>query len=820
MVSGGMAESDVGGPVMNLVPKSGGNRFAGQVFWNTAGSWSRGDNLDDYLRSRQTPITLGPGIIGSYDFNPSYGGPIMRDRLWFWTAFRKFETAQGVEGVVANKYALDPAHWDYLRDPTLPGRNVQGRNIFQGRLTAQVTPVNRVMFTHEYQLRCEGSTLTTAGDGCRQRGADWIGLGSATQSPEANTGYFKLPYYVTQATWTAPVTGRTLLEAGFSRYAYWTNGGPGIVPPDGTMALIPVTEVAAIDGHPANFTYRAVNSYFNNWNNSGSWRASMSYVTGTHSFKVGYQGYYAVYNTLTVTNDSLLAYRFQNRIANRFTYRLPMWRTADRSRTNSLYVQDTWTRGRLTVQGGVRYDHAWSFSPDDGNGTEVSSRFNAAPITFPLTPGVDAFNDITPRVGVAYDLVGNGKTAIKFNIGHYLAPATNDSRYTLNNPAQATKIVTTVDRNWADDNGNNVVDCDILNPAAQSGPGRDTCGAVTGNFLNFGKTGNNVARVNPEILHGWGVRPNDWQWGVNLQHELMERVSLEAGYNRRHFRFKYGTPAGQGTVIDNVLVAPSDYEKWTITAPSDPRLPGGGGYPIAMYALTAAAAARGAQNYITTDSDFGPERKDYWHGVDITLNARLPNSLNLQVGTSSGRAATDNCATQVLIDSPDPRNCHNVEPFLTTLRGSAAYTIPRVDVLIAATMRSQSGIPLSTNLLLTGAMGNGAQWQVPNTVVQQLLGRLPPGALATGTTLVPLLDTEHRLYGPRRNQIDMRFAKIVRYQNTRTNVGVDLGNLLNSNQALTYQTNYEYNQPNGGAWLDPATILQPRFARFSVTFSF
>src|SRR5688572_21264205 len=197
MVSGGMAESDVGGPVMNLVPKSGGNRFAGQVFWNTAGDWSRGDNLDDHLRTLQTPITLGPGIIGSYDFNPSYGGPIKRDRLWFWGAFRKFETAQGVEGVFANKFALDPAHWDYQRDPTLPGRNVQGRNILQGRLTAQVTPVHRVMFTHEYQLRCEGSTLTTAGEGCRQRGADWIGLGSATQSPEANTGYFKLPYYVT-----------------------------------------------------------------------------------------------------------------------------------------------------------------------------------------------------------------------------------------------------------------------------------------------------------------------------------------------------------------------------------------------------------------------------------------------------------------------------------------------------------------------------------------------------------------------------------------------------------------------------------------------
>src|SRR5439155_21220573 len=151
VVSGGMGETDVGGPVMNLVPKTGGNKFAGQIFLNTAGDWSRGDNLDDHLRTLQTPITLGPGIIGSYDFNPSFGGPIKKDKLWFWGAFRKFNTAQGVEGIFANKFALDPAHWDYQKDTSISARNVQGRNIYQGRVTAQVTPTNRVMFSHEYQ---------------------------------------------------------------------------------------------------------------------------------------------------------------------------------------------------------------------------------------------------------------------------------------------------------------------------------------------------------------------------------------------------------------------------------------------------------------------------------------------------------------------------------------------------------------------------------------------------------------------------------------------------------------------------------------------
>src|SRR5205823_12103661 len=161
----------------------------------------------------------------------------------------------------------------------------------------------------------------------------------------------------------------------------------------------------------------------------------------------------------------------------------------------------------------------------------------------------------------------------------------------------------------------------------------------------------------------------------------------------------------------------SDYTAWTINAPIDPRLPNGGGYPITSYVMTAAAAARPAQTYITLATDYGSERTDYWHGVDITLNARLRNQLNLQVGTSTGRGVIDNCATTALIDAPDLRGCHNVEPFLTTLRGSAAYTIPKIDVLIAATIRSQSGLPLGiATVPVGGLLLNGAIWNVPNTI--------------------------------------------------------------------------------------------------------
>ena len=131
------------------------------------------------------------------------------------------------------------------------------------------------------------------------------------------------------------------------------------------------------------------------------------------------------------------------------------------------------------------------------------------------------YNDITPRLGIAYDLFGNGKTALKVNVGKYVEAATADVIYSSNNPAA--RIVTRVGsgagsaaRGWTDGNGNYVVDCDLLNPAAQNNlaTGGDLCAALGGNNLNFGNANPNTTTINPAILGGWGVRPYDWQFGV------------------------------------------------------------------------------------------------------------------------------------------------------------------------------------------------------------------------------------------------------------------------------------------------------------------
>jgi hypothetical protein len=831
-VSGGMGESDTGGPVMNIVPRAGGNSFRGQFFANYVGEKMRGDNLTDELKAPPISITETPGIIKAYDSSITYSGPVKRDRVWFLGSYRKLNTDTAVEGIVANANAGNLTRWDWVRDDSLPARQSQGRAMYQMRASAQVTSKNRVNFSHEYQTRCEGAPLRREStNGCHTRGQNWIASAGTTTSPEAATAYIDFPYWLTQATWTNPLTNRILLEGGYSRLSYDHAGGPGQLPPDGIFD-IGVTEQSttanAALGYTspvprANYVYRALSQYADNWSNPNHWRASMSYVTGTHNMKVGYQGSFLINNTDRVRNDTLLAYRFNQGSPNRFSIAIPEWHTADRTSVAAIFVQDTWTRNRLTLQGALRYDRAWSYSPGgDLNGAPGTSRLNPQPIAFETTKSVDAFNDLTPRFGAAYDVFGNGRTAVKFNMGHYLDAATNDSAYTRNNPAN--RIVTTMDRNWTDNNTNKVVDCNLLNFAAQ-GPTQtganqtaDTCAVVTGNDLNFGGTSGNITQVNPKTLSGWGVRENDWQWGLTVQQELMPRMSIEVGYARRWFK---GV-----TLTDNLARTPDEYNSYTITAPSDSRLPGGGGYQVTTYVPTAAAALEAAQNYITFQTDFGPEETNYWHGVDVTLNARTRWGLTFSGGTSTGRSVQDSCATDGKIDSPDKRNCRDVDPFQTTFRGLASYTIPWVGVLVSGTVRSQPEVERAANLNLPNSTTSPACAPNPASCVTLLglLGRLPAGSLANGTTTIALLDNDHRVYtGERRTQVDMRFAKILRFRGTRADIGVDLQNLMNTNYATAYEGTYQYSIGNtaaGGTWANPTAIYAPRFARLNLTLSF
>jgi hypothetical protein len=839
LISGGLGEAETGGPSINIVPKSGGNQFRGAAFYSTSGDWATSNNLDDELRA--LGITRPPTLRSNWDTSFSMGGPIKRDRLWFFANVRAWANAAVVDGIFANAFAGDASHWDPSINQSIEARTAEARKIVAGRLTAQVTPRNRVTFSHDYQRRCGGSTLKTDGDGCRQAGGDWIAsgrtFGADTVSPETFPGYHDFPYNTTQATYSAPVSSRTLIEAGLSRFTYGY-ARFGMAAPDGLMDLIPVTEQTGIYGRP-NFSYRGVFDpldfgFNDNDALNSSWRASVSYVTGAHNLKVGYMGSFVDVRNGRVPNHEQLRYTFNsnapataactiqggNRLCpvNVSYFLSPRWDQHDNTQTMSFYGQDQWTVGRLTLQGGLRYDRAWSWAPAEGNGTTQTSKFNPNPITFDETVSVRGYNDITPRFGLSYDLFGNGRTALKVQGGKYLEAATGDVIYSSNNPAA--RIITRIGsgpvgaRGWTDGNRNFIVDCDLLNPAEQNrlASGGDLCASVGGAGLNFGNANPNSTTINPEILGGWGVRPNDWQLGVSMQHELVPRVSVEAAYNRRWW--------GNFFVTDNVLTTAADYDVYSLPIPEHENLPGAGEM-ASFVAITQAASNRGSQNYMTSEKDYGDARTSYWHGADFTATARLANGFMIQGGTSTGRAVRDNCdvtqALPELLGTARVDSCDVTEQWTTAFRGLASYTLPKIGVLISASMRSIEVTPGGG--VATSGISLAANYVVPNTVIAQALGRLPANALATGTTTVNLLNPGQIYSLERTNLVDMRFAKILRFRGSRTDVGMDLYNLFNSNVTTAYQQTYEY-RTNGAAWLTPTGIAAPRLARFNVTFNF
>jgi hypothetical protein len=289
---------------------------------------------------------------------------------------------------------------------------------------------------------------------------------------------------------------------------------------------------------------------------------------------------------------------------------------------------------------------------------------------------------------------------------------------------------------------------------------------------------------------------------------------VDAGYSHRWF---HGVQ-----VTDNINRSPSDYVSYTLTAPTDSRLAGGGGYPIKVYVPTNAAANVAAQSVVTFQKDFGAEQDNHYDGVDITLNARLKQGLTLQMGSTTGRSIVDACATggftqsstatlptAAQVDSPDLRSCRAADPFQTTVRGLAAYTIPKIGVLVSVTARSQP------------VQARTATWNVPNSVITNLLGFLPSGSTAAGTTAFALQDADHRIWDDsRRTQVDMRLAKVLRFGRTRSDIGIDLTNLLNSNYATAWDNTYQYGVANGGTWNNASTVYTPRFARLNFTVSF
>ena len=805
ITTGGLGEAEMGGPQLNIVPKEGGNVVRGSFYAAGVTEGMIGSNFTQELRDRGLTT---PGTTRKvWDFNLGVGGPIRKDLMWFYATRRDEGSERTVPGMFANANAGDPTKWTYVADTSRPAVLAASYKMTAVRLTTQATPRNKFVLFWDEQQPCEGGAYPGfSGNACRTSGDGEVFAGStaaptpsasATNAPET-AAYRNHGNRVYQTRWTAPATNRLLFEAGYG--AYRSRWGGKEIPGLNQRELIRVNEQCAAgcldNGNIPGLNYRSGNWSSNiNWNNQ--WNAAASFVTGAHNVKVGYQGALLYDDRKNFTNQHFLQYRVNNGVPDQLTLSISEFGVRQRVRFNAFYVQEQWTRGRMTLTGALRYDNAWSYYPEQ---TVGPVRFLPTPLNFAHTTGVEGYHDLTPRGGVAFDVFGNGKTSVKVNFGRYLEAAQNGGLFTALNPTG--RLQTTTTRTWTDANRNFNADCNLLSPAAQDlrASGGDFCGANTN--ANFG-TPVFASTLDPDLLSGWSVRAGDWQYGVSVQQEVLPRVAVEVGYQRRWLV--------NFTATDNRARAPEDHTEFGVTIPADPRLPnGGGGVLTGLYNVTQAASVRLNDNFETLASNFA-DRTQATNSFNMNVTARARNGLTLQGGFNTAKTDADYCELRERLPEQttggaNPTNpwCNTSTGFVTRFTGLGTYMIPKIEVQIAGTFRSDQGGDLAAN------------WAAPNSAT---VGLNRPFAGVAGNTITVNLIEPGTLYGDRVSQVDLRFAKILRFGRTRTNVGFDVYNITNGAPVLSYNQTFIPNQAVS-TWLRPTSVLQSRFVKLSAQIDF
>jgi hypothetical protein len=813
--SGGLGEAETAGATLNIIPRDGGNDFSGTFFMSGANGSMQGSN---YTQELQDAGLRSPQELRKvFEFNPMGGGRIVRDKLWFYATYRSLSAENTVPGMFANRNAGDPTKWVVDFDTSRPAYNDNIDWNAIGRITWQISPRNKFSFSHSQQYSRRNSE----------------GGGQATRTPEAVGQTLYTPGFIQSATWASPMTNRLLFEAGWADYfAKYANSGPRV---DGThnSSMISVVEQCSnatlcpqFGGIP-NLVYRLHQPLQQGFENHqigtiAQMRASASYIPGAHSLKFGYQGNVSHPSQSYFNVTPFIQYRFNNGVPNQLTQTAIFPGTVKYQRNilmTSFYAQDTYTRDRLTLQGGIRFDSIGTGYPDTGVG---GPDYQLMPTRIFYAAGTTDevhWKDITPRGAAAYDLFGNGRTAVKFNIGKYLTALTASNSDLDLHPLIRTTPQTT--RTWNDltypvgdpRRGNFVPDCDLISPDLNG-----ECGRMDNQ--NFGKEVF-TKRFDQELIHGWGKRTYNWEMGLSVQQELLPRVGLTVGYFRRWF--------GNFYTADNLLTTAGDYTSFSIPVPVDPRLPGGGGGTVTgLYNLVPNKVGQ-EDMYQQLSSNFG-EQIERWQGIDVSVNARLRNGLTVQGGTSTGARFQDNCAIRGILPETyswdntvavqttrvtttagststsglQNYSCRVDEPMRTSFRGLATYTIPKVDIQVSGTWRSDPGDELRADYVVTSA------------VAQPSLGR----PLSSGNVTVNLIP-RGTLYGARVNNMDLRLAKIFRFRGTRAQFGADVYNLLNTDVVTTYNNGYSApTATQGSIWLTPNAILPARYVRLNMQLDF
>jgi hypothetical protein len=751
VTGGGTAEQPFSGTVTNVIPKEGGNTFSGSLYLAYASSDLSRSNLTPELSAQGfTPNGLS-NIVKLWDIQPAFGGRLIRDKLWFFASYRDSFTTITRAGVYDN---LTPRGWRITPDLNRPALNKLTNGSKNLRLTWQVSPKNKISLFSDFQ------PMVAYNHGYE-----------TPKSPETNPYTPYQPNSYTIANWSSPLTSRWLLEAGAINQSVDNNKRRQT--PETCFCSAPAIgfDVISAVETTTSTIFRADSSIASGGSNyahaarhSVRYRATATYVTGSHSAKAGLQLLHGRQFTQQDVNGDI-AYSLRNGVPISLRqYAGPMQWEDNVSPEGGVFVQDQWTRRRLTITGGMRYDYfrGGAAAQNLGAGLWVPAR------VFPKMESKPVWKDVNPRIAASFDLFGDGTTAIKVSQGRFVRGFGVVALSGLN---PVNRSVLSVNRNWTDTDGDYVPDCDLRNPLANG-----ECARMSD--LNFGQNNPRAVNYAPELLTG--LRPYNWETTVVLQRQLTGGVSVTAGYYHKTF--------SGFTVSDNLLVNPANYSEYCITAPVDARLPEGGGNRICgLYDISPALFGQ-SEALVRPE----PGHSTGYDGFDLLQSIRLPNGATISGGVNIQRTTNNTC---VVVDSPELRFCDDKAPFKPNATYVGYVPLPWWGLVTSATYRDYPGAVIR------------ASYQARNAEIAPSLGRnLASGP--NGTVNVQLI-APNAVFGPRQRQLDVRVSKRFRFGSRRAMANLDVFNLLNVNSPETMNVTF------GPNWQRPVQLQQGLYIKLS-----